>query len=323
MTNPDHPRDPAVESALGAAFPNRTVEDVSPGGVSWNDQNETVRVDFDDGDAAYLKVAVYGDGSRIVRERAVVEYVDAHCEVAVPTVLESDASASPPYLATAPMDQANLAERWADAATETRTEEAREVGAALAAVHARTFQSHGHVVGGGEGELRLETGSWTDVLLDVIESSRERASSDRFDAYFDEVASAVEAHRAELDGAPAALQHGDPAQPNLFYGDAAVGFVDWELAHVGDPARERNRVQHQMLGNEDPEVVVAFRAGYRERLGSEPPRSESRTAIYDAIWHLDVLSAFEAEVRRADESEAELAAAREAEMERLLAAIRS
>lgn len=317
MTEPDGTTDRRVESALERAFPHREIDEVAPGGISWNDQNETVRVDFSDGGAAYLKVAVNGDASRIVRELAVVEYVDARCDVAVPTVVASDPSASPPYLATAPMDEENLAERWADASTEKRVREVREIGAAYAEIHSRSFESHGHVVGGEGTELRLDTGSWTEVLLDVIESIRERASSDRFSTYFDAVKVAVREHRDTLDEAPATLVHGDPAQPNLFYGDT-VGFIDWEIAHVGDPVRELNRAERQLIRKDADELVPALREGYRGHPDSEPLDFESRTPIYDAIWHLNRLSAFEKEVQQSDTPAEELAASREEEMERLL-----
>ncbi|AGB38312.1 hypothetical protein Natoc_2548 [Natronococcus occultus SP4] len=53
--------------------------------------------------------------------------------------------------------------------------------------------------------LELETGAWTDVLVERIAWMRELASSDRFDHHFDAVVGAVEDSRGRLDEAPAIL----------------------------------------------------------------------------------------------------------------------
>lgn len=91
--------DDQVASVLERAFPDRTVAEVGSTGPSWNDKNRTVGIEFSDGRAIYLKTTLEGDGSRIARARAVIDYVGANYEVAMPTVLASDADGQTPYLA--------------------------------------------------------------------------------------------------------------------------------------------------------------------------------------------------------------------------------
>jgi aminoglycoside phosphotransferase (APT) family kinase protein len=318
--------DGAVEAALTDAFPARRVDELSGVGPSWNDANRTVRADFADGDAAFLKVAVDGDGTRIATERAVVPYVDARCDVAVPTILAAGVAGSTPYLVTAPMDGANFHRPWADWSVDEREREIERVGAALAAIHAREFDRHGQIVGGGAGGLTVETDSWTETLVAAIERDRGLASTDRYDRYFDEVVEAVRANADVLDRAPATLVHGDPAMPNVFRTDAATGFVDWELAHVGDPARELHRVADRLRDWGDDAVgerlVAALREGYRRRAGSLPTGREERAPVYDAVRLLGTAGFFDKHVEHVDESREEAVERVEREMERRLGAIR-
>ena len=326
--------DERLSAALDAAFPDREVAELRSTGPSWNDQNRTVRVEFANGRSAYLKYATDGDGSRVARERAVLEYVGVNCGVSVPTVLASDADGTPlkrgdgavPYLATAPVRGANLLDRWSGASPDERAALAREVGAALAGVHERRFGSHGHVVGGGADSLELRTGPWTDVLVDKIDEMRSMAPSDRFDYHFDEVAAAVEANRDLLDDAPAALLHGDPAQPNCFRGESGVGFLDWEIAHVGDPVRDLHRARDQQFdslrADAPEEVTTAFYDGYRERAGGLPDGYEDRRPVYEAVRFLGTSGFVEKVAQYVDEPVEELAAWIRKEMDRRLAAIR-
>ncbi|WP_225335150.1 phosphotransferase family protein [Halomicrobium urmianum] len=307
-----------VEPVLDEAFPGRSVADLRPAGISWNDQNETVAVEFADGESVFLKAAVDGDGSRVARECAVIDYVRSRRDVAVPTVVASDAGGDPPYLATAPMDGRNVAEGWPEWDDAERVATTRRVGAALAEVHDTAFESHGHVEGGGPGELVLDGGTWTDVLVDEIEAQRARSSTDRFEGYFDEVVAAVEGNRPLLDEAPAVLTHGDPAQPNLFRLDGAIGFVDWEISHVGDPAYELYRAEQQFLFDDDEWVRDVLHEGYAERAGSLPEGYEDRVPVYEAVWHVYNLGLFD----KWDDTSEEAAAQAEAEMERYLDAIR-
>jgi len=56
--------DADVRAAVEAAFPDRAVASADAVGPSWNEANETVKIDFDDGGTAYLKRAVDGDADR-------------------------------------------------------------------------------------------------------------------------------------------------------------------------------------------------------------------------------------------------------------------
>lgn len=318
--------DEDIAAALTDAFPERECTEVVPAGPSWNDLNETVRVEFADGRSAFLKTAADGDGSRIARERAVIDYVGTHCNVVVPTVVASEATGEPPYLVTAPMRERSLASRWTALSASERTTALRQIGSALGDVHSRTFARHGHVVDGGADGLSLDTGSWTTVLVERIEAMREIASSDRFERYHDEVIEAVEANRERLDPAPATLVHGDPAMPNIFRSETTLGFVDWEIAHIGDPARELHRARDQLLESrnleEREELVTALREGYRRRAGSLPAGLDERAPIYDAVRFLGTAGFFDKVVEFSDESAEAVATRIEAEMTDRLAAIR-
>lgn len=316
--------DDRVDAALRAGFPDREVVGVASAGPSWNAANRTVRVEFADGEPVYLKVAADGDGRRVARERAVVEYVAAATAVPVPTVVASDAGGDVPYLATAPMTGEPLVARWGEADGAGRRRLARAVGRSLARVHGRRFDAHGRVTGGRSEGLAIDTAPWTDVLVDRVERMRRLSPDDCMDHHFDAVAHAVEENRDLLDGAPAALVHGDPAQPNCVYDDG-VGFLDWELAHVGDPARDLYRTRDQQFGSlrgEDPaDLVVALHDGYRAQAGELPTGLEIRRPVYRAVRLLGVSGYVERTASSYDEPTEELADWLEAEMDRRLAAL--
>jgi aminoglycoside phosphotransferase (APT) family kinase protein len=171
----------------------------------------------------------------------------------------------------------------------------------------------------------LRRGTWTDVLGATVAEMRELAPSDRFADHFERVRTAIEADRERLDGAPAALLHGDPAAPNCMVTDDRVGFVDWERAHVGDPGRDLYRARDQILdptrGEADDRLVAALRAGYRERAGGLPEGYAERRPVYRAVRFLGVSGFFE---RYADTLEAPTDAVAEwasEEFERRLAAL--
>jgi len=252
-----------------------------------------------------------------------IDYVGAHCEVYVPRVRSNDADGEVPYLATAPFPGESVAAPWSEWSTEERAETARRVGRALATVHELTFDAHGHVTGGGADGLDLDTAPWTDVLVDRIEAMRSLAPSDRFDRHYDEVIAAVEANRGLLNDALAALVHGDPAKPNCFRGEDGVGFVDWEIAHVGDPARELYCARAQAIDGlrttGDERVVTALREGYRDRAGGLPPVFAERRPVYRAVRHLGTSGFVEKTAEFVDEPVEEPAAWVDAEMDRRLA----
>jgi aminoglycoside phosphotransferase (APT) family kinase protein len=309
----------AVAAALGAAFPERSVERLTDVGPSWNGANETVGVVFADGSRAFCKVAVDGDGTRIARELAVLRYVAAERPVAVPAVLAGDPDADAPYLLTGPAPGRELLDVWEELGDGTREEgdaerEAllRRVGATLATLHAEPFETHGEIVGSdARGGLALDRAPWPDVLIKTIERTREIGTSERLAHHYDAVVDCVEANRDRLRDAPAALLHGDVAMPNLFVVDAGVGRdgragggagagrdagaegdtgvapIDWELSHVGDPARDLVRAEDQLLNGFDergPErYAAALRDGYRERAGGLPEGFAARRPIYEVV----------------------------------------
>ncbi|SDN02107.1 Predicted kinase, aminoglycoside phosphotransferase (APT) family [Halogranum gelatinilyticum] len=318
--------DEDVASALGSAFPSREVDDIGSTGPSWNEKNQTVRVEFVDGGAVYLKLAADGDGSRIRRERAVLDYVSANYQVPTPTVLVSETDTRVPYLVTDPVAGETVSRVWADADDAERAAVARQVGKALASLHSRRFDGHGRVVGGDADGLELDRGLWTDVLNESVAEMRELAPDDRFDGYFETVTDAVETNRSLLDDAPAALLHGDPAGPNSFCVGDDVGFLDWERAHVGDPARDLYRAYDQQFctlrAAASERITTAFFDGYRERAGGLPDGAEKRRPVYEAVRFLGVVGYFEHWVEFSDEPSDELATWMEGEMERRLAAVR-
>lgn len=315
-----------VPTVFDDAFPGRTVESVSPSGPSWNDANSSVRVRFADGEEAFAKVATDGTGARITTERAAIEYADRHCEVAVPTVLASGTAGSTPYLVTAQMAGQNFHRPWAEWSTAERAAEIERLGGALASIHAREFDRHGQIAGGGAGGLTVETASWTETLVTEIERERHLASTDRYDHYFDDVIEAVRANSAMLDRAPGTLVHGDPAMPNVFRTDDAIGFIDWEIAHVGDPAHDFNKVEDRLWDWGDDTVgerlVSAFRDGYRRSAGTLPAGRAEREPVYETVRLLGTAGFFDKHVEHSDESHAGAAERLEREMAARLDAIR-
>jgi len=239
-------------------------------------------------------------------------------------VLASDAEADPPFVATAPLAGDNLAYAWGEYDDGERAAAARAVGTALARLHAERFDRHGHVVGGGADGLELDAGPWTEVLVDTIEELREAATTERFPDAFDRVIRAVRDNRAVLDRAPAALLHGDPAKPNTFRVDGGVGYVDWETAHVGDPARELYRVRDQAFDDVcDPapdRIVDALHEGYRSVAGGLPEGYHERRPIYRAVRFLGTTGFFEATAEYVDQPTEAFAAWVDAELERRLSA---
>jgi len=323
-----------ISRALSAAFPDRTPDRLTGVGPSWNGANETVGVTFADGGRAFLKVALTDDGSRIARERAVLRYVDAHGPVPVPEVLAADPDGDPAYLATAPARGRELLGVYEAATDDERARLLRRVGGALAALHADRFARHGEIVGTGtetgtaaDGDaagsdvaggdpptgLSVDFAPWTDVLLATIDRTREIGTSERLADHYDAVADCVRANRDLLDGAPAALLHGDVTKPNLFVtaggaavdgsdatsedgavdavgavgGGTGVSPIDWELSHVGDPARDLVRAEDQLLNGFDStgpdRFAAALRKGYRERAGVLPAGFERRRPVYEAV----------------------------------------
>ena len=332
-------------AALREAFPERSVERLTGAGPSWNGGNETVGVAFADDGRAFCKVAVDGDSARIARELAVLRHVAAGRTLAVPEVLAADADADPAYLVTAPAPGRELLDAWeelgdrsAGDGEDNRAALLRRVGATLATLHAERFEAHGEIVGGDAcGGLELDRAPWPDVLLETIGRTREIGTSERLAHHYDVAIDCVEANRDRLRGTPAALLHGDVAMPNLFVddhrsvpeGDAegtdGVVAIDWELAHVGDPARDLVRAEDQLCNGFDergPERhTAALRAGYSERAGGLPPGFEERRPIYEVVRMLGRSGFVDQWTTHLGEPTADLVDRAEAELAARLAAV--
>ncbi|GAB7008234.1 phosphotransferase family protein [Halorubrum trueperi] len=315
----------AVTTALDEAVPDRPVASFRGVGPSWNGANETVGVEFADGSRAFCKVAVDGDGTRIARERAVLRYLAAERLFPVPEVVAADPEAAVPYLVTEPAPGRELRGVWDGADDAVREGLLRRVGAALATLHAGRFDAHGEVVGlesvgpedgaadgaasGATGEaaaddfprLDVDPAPWPDVLRATIERTREIGTSERLADHYDAVFDCVESNRDRLSDAQPALLHGDVAPPNLFvvdvpeepdpgsgqYRSDGIVPIDWELAHVGDPARDLVRAEDQLCNGFDstgPErFSQALYAGYRDRAGGLPEGFDERRPIYEVV----------------------------------------
>lgn len=317
--------DDRVGRVLDAALPTHEVVDVGGTGPSWNERNETVRVETHSGDSFYVKYATDGDGTRIRREAGAIRYLEHGGSVPVPTIHATDPDATPPYLVTDRMSGQPLIAADAEADPETRHHYLHLVGRALASVHQHRFDQHAHILEGDETDLTLDPAPWSHVLADRIEFVREIGPSDRFDHCFDAVIDRVRANRELLDEAPATLVHGDPAKPNCVLNDGVIGLLDWELAHVGDPARELRRAHRQLLGGVEQSppdgVVDALHDGYRAVAGDLPDGYEAREPIYAAVTFLGVCGFFDNYVEYREEPEADLAEWVETTMEERLVRI--
>ena len=113
--------------------------------------------------------------------------------------------------------------------------------------------------------------------------------------------------------------------PSAFRGGEGLGFIDWELAHVGDPARELVRAEGQRFGaGKSPapdHLVDALHRGYRDRAGALPSGFDARRPVYEAVRLLGKSGFFDIWVEFVDESRDALAAFAAAEMERRLATV--
>ena len=201
----------------------------------------------------------------------------------------------------------------------------RALGGTLAKVHSRRFDAHGEITGGGADGLDVDSGSWTAVFVEQVREIREMAHSNQFNRYVDDVVAAIKANRTVLDAAPATLVHIDPNGANCYYSEAGVRLLDWEHAHIGDPARDLHRVLEQQFGlcrPEDPDhQVAALHEGYREQAGGLPDGFTDRVAVYEVVRLLGASAFFEGYADSFDESQVEFAEWMDAEMERRLDAI--
>ncbi|PSQ45357.1 aminoglycoside phosphotransferase [Halobacteriales archaeon SW_7_68_16] len=312
--------DETVAAVLADAVPDRTVTTTERVGTSWNAGTRTLAVTLDDGERVYLKIAVGGGTERVVRERAVMAYLDATAVVPVPPVLAAVTDEPGPYLVTASAPGELVSERRSWPYVEPDT--ARRLGRALARVHTVDRPRHGRIVGGSTDGLTVEPTAWSDQLADEIESMRNDGG--RFEHHADRAAAVLADHRELVDDTPATLIHGDPHVSNAYVTDGEVGLFDWEAAAVADPAWELVRTATQTIEplhhDDNGAAIDALHTGYREIAGSLPAGFESRRPVYRAIAHLLVSQFFDLWGADHDRADA-IAEWTEAEMQRRLDAV--
>lgn len=297
-----------LDEAIRAAFPDRRVEsveeqDTRPG-------NATALVTFTDGESLYLKTAT-DDSRRLARETAVTRYAGRHCSIATPTVLVADPHADPPYLATEPLAGVPLADRWSDAATDTRARLLRRVGRIVAGVHEAQFERPGRIVGGDGENLELVGETWSETLAATVEERGEDYFADRFTEMPERLAATIREATPLLDDAPATLLHGDLNRVNCLLDPP--GLIDWERSLVGDPALDLlDAIGHfveQVDVEEDDQADLtdALFAGYRERAGTLPEGLDRRRPIYHAVSFLLTPQTFDLWAPQVDQPNDELA----------------
>lgn len=301
--------DDDVAALVETALPQQTVLDIGGTGPSWNHLNETYRVDCET-NTFYLKHATDGDATRITREVAVLNYLSQNSQQHVPTVHRVDTDHDPPYLVTTQLRGRPVIEADSNTDAAGRRDHLRVIVRTLARVHEHKYDAHGHIVGGDADGLEIDHAPWSTVLADRVEFMRALGPSTRFDHYFDAVQDRITTHNTLLDDAPATLLHGDPAKPNCVLHEGTAGLLDWEIAYIGDPARDLRRSHRQLAGgfkrSPPPNLVDAVNDGYRAVAGSLPRGFNQREPIYAAVTFLGVCGFFEKYVQFRDESEAEL-----------------
>jgi fructosamine-3-kinase len=314
--------DETTRRALAAAVPAREPVEVEDTEGSANPGNRTVRVRFDDGDGAYLKVATDGDRTRLARAAGTLRYAGERTTVGVPTVLAADPRADPPYLLTAPLSGTPAVREWERSGADEREALLWGVGRTLASVHEARFERAGRLGGGDDAGLDVEATAWPAVVTGMIDD--DGSDSERFAGFAERAREIVETHRDELaldsgDGPGAdrdrpapALLHNDLRPENSFWDGERVGLIDWEQAMVGDPTLDVVKTEGRYLGRPDVPDRERLRAalwdGYRDRAGALPPGFERRRAVYRVVTFLSVAQGFDEWAPAVDEPTPELAA---------------
>lgn len=311
--------DEPIRTVLATAAPERSVERVASTDGSANPGNRTVRVRFADGEAAYLKLAVDGDRTRLARAGAVVRYVGELTPVRVPDVLASDSEGEEPFLSTVPLSGTPVVEAWQAGSVDERADLSRALGRTLAALHETRFEESGRIAGGGSEGLDVDPVLWPAMVAGMIDDEAD-FESERFGAFPARARAVVDSHRGSLlldaadEGRPTpALLHNDPRPENAFRegGEETVGLIDWEQAMVGDPVLDIVKAEGRFLRRPDiPERERSREAlfeGYRERAAELPPGFELRRSVYRVVTFLGVAEGFAEWAPDVDESTEELA----------------
>lgn len=312
----------AVDAALAAAFPNRTVAETTVPDGADHPGNHTVRVGFADGSAAYCKVATDGDARRVVRDAAAARYVRANARLRAPRVLAVDGSHDPPYLATAPLAGESMLARQRASDVAGRADLVATVGRTLATLHETRFETAGRIVGGGAEGLDLVETAWPDALRTTLDERTETHFAKRF-AAVPERADALLSDAADaLAGFEPTLCHEDPNRGNVLLApDEPPGLLDWETAVVGDPALSlaRGESHHVDVADADADLRERLRGvlydGYRDVAGSLPAGYDERRPVYRVVTFLLTAGTFDLWAPDAPEPTDDLAAWVETEFE--------
>ena len=286
----------AVDAALAAAFPDRTVAETTVPEGADHPGNHTVRVRFGDGSHAYLTVATDGDARRVIRDAAAARYVGAITDLRTPRVLAVDGESDPPYVATAPLSGESMLARQRATNVDGRAALVRTLGQALALLHAASVETPGRIVGGDADGLDLVETAWPDALL-----------ADAADA---------------LAGFDPSVLHEDPNRGNVLLADGeSPGLIDWETAVVGDPALSLSRGEshHVDVADADDALRDRLRAalydGYRDVAGDLPAGYRERRPIYRVVTFLLTAQTFDLWAPEALEPTSDLAEWVETEFE--------
>jgi len=304
----------AVDAALAAAFPNRSVAETTVPDGADHPGNRTVRVTFGDGSRAYLKVATDGDARRVVRDAAAARFVRANAAVRAPRVLAVDGEADPPHVATAPLSGESVLARQRATDEDGRVALVRTVGRALAGLHEASVETPGRIVGGDADGLALVETGWPDALRTTLDERAAMHFADRFAGFPGRVDALLADAADALAGFDPAVLHEDPNRGNLFVcDDGQPGLIDWETAVVGDPALSlaRGESHHVDVADAADDLRERLRAalydGYRDAAGGLPVGYERRRPVYRVVTFLLTAQTFDLWAPGADEETDELA----------------
>jgi len=312
----------AVDAALAAAFPDRTVAETTVPEGADHPGNHTVRVRFGDGSHAYLTVATDGDARRVVRDAAAARYVGATTDLRTPRVLAVDGESDPPYVATAPLSGESMLARQRATNVDGRAALVRTLGQALALLHAASIETPGRIVGGDADGLDLVETAWPDALRTTLDERTAMHFADRFAAFPARVDALLADAADALAGFDPSVLHEDPNRGNVLLADGeSPGLIDWETAVVGDPALSLSRGEshHVDVADADDALRDRLRAalydGYRDVAGDLPAGYRERRPIYRVVTFLLTAQTFDLWAPEAPEPTSDLAEWVETEFE--------
>jgi fructosamine-3-kinase len=303
--------DQVVEKVVHQAFPDRDIATIAEAPNSELPGNHMARLNFTDESVIFLKIRVDGDATRNRREVASTQYARAQSGIEVPRVVAADSEFTPPYMATAPIGEIPMSNNF-DSPSNYRTV-AHDIGRTIAGISAADSEDHGWIVDGDETGLDCETGTWSEVLVTVVQQEAEELPyPDRFADVPERVTELFEENNGILDGATPTLVHQDIRPENVFDGDR-LGAVDWEWTLVGDSGLGLCWGEYwvgdqvDVSASERDRLRKRLHKGYREYAGSLPTGFEERRPFYRVLTYLATLKTFEFWAPEADEPTGQVA----------------